>query len=73
MTRTARILISGTAILVIIAVCGAGQPAAKFTELQRRDIPGTGREGVTTVTPPGRESFFETRRLQAEVFGSILR
>jgi quercetin dioxygenase-like cupin family protein len=48
-------LISGAAMLAIIAVCGAQQPAAKFTELQRRDIPGTGREGVTTVAeiPPG--------------------
>jgi quercetin dioxygenase-like cupin family protein len=55
MTMTPRILIRGTAIFVIIAVCGAGQPAARFTELQRRDIPGTGREGVTTIAeiPPG--------------------
>ena len=44
MTMTPRTLISGTALLVIIAVCGAGQPAAKFTELQRRDIPGRDRQ-----------------------------
>jgi quercetin dioxygenase-like cupin family protein len=48
-------LISGAAILVTIAVCGAQQPAAKFSELQRRPIPGTEMEGVTTVAeiPPG--------------------
>jgi quercetin dioxygenase-like cupin family protein len=47
-----------TAILTIIAVCAAGQSPAKFTELQRRPIPGTGREGVTTVAeiPPGATS-----------------
>jgi quercetin dioxygenase-like cupin family protein len=55
MTTSPRMLISGPAILAIIAICGAQQPAAKFSELQRRDIPGTGREGVTTVAeiPPG--------------------
>jgi len=48
-------LISGAAILAIVAVCGAQPSAAKFVELQRREIPGTGREGVTTVAeiPPG--------------------
>jgi quercetin dioxygenase-like cupin family protein len=55
MTMSPRTIISGSAILVFVAVCGAGQPAAKFSELQRHDIPGTGREGVTTVAeiPPG--------------------
>ena len=33
----------------MIVVCGAGQPAAKWTELQRHDIPGTGLQGVTTI------------------------
>lgn len=44
--------------LAIVAACFAGQPAAKFSELQRREIPGTGREGVTTVAeiPPGATS-----------------
>src|SRR5580698_5634535 len=58
MTRTRHILIAGASILGIIAVCGAQQPAAKFTELQRRGIPGTGLEGVTTVAeiPPGATS-----------------
>ena len=44
--------------LAVMAVCFAGQPAAKFSELQRREIPGTGREGVTTVAeiPPGATS-----------------
>jgi quercetin dioxygenase-like cupin family protein len=48
-------LISGAAILAMIAVRGAEKPASKFTELQRRDIPGTGLEGVTTMAeiPPG--------------------
>ena len=48
-------LILGASLVAIIAICVAGQPAAKWTELQRRDIPGTGREGVTTVIeiPPG--------------------
>jgi quercetin dioxygenase-like cupin family protein len=55
MATTRMILIFGAAILAIIAVCSGQQPAAKFTELQRREIPGTGREGVTTVAeiPPG--------------------
>jgi quercetin dioxygenase-like cupin family protein len=53
MSMTRRILIYGVAILAI-----AGQPTAKFSELQRREIPGTGREGVTTVAeiPPGATS-----------------
>jgi quercetin dioxygenase-like cupin family protein len=57
MTKT-RSIISGAAILVLIAVCVAQQPAAKFTELQRRAIPGTQLEGVTTVAeiPPGATS-----------------
>ena len=55
---TIRMLISGAAILAMIAVSGAQQPAAKWTELQRRDIPGTGREGVTMAIeiPPGATS-----------------
>ncbi len=58
MTITPRMLIPGSAVFVLIAICGAGQPAAKFSELQRREIPGTGREGVTTVAeiPPGATS-----------------
>jgi quercetin dioxygenase-like cupin family protein len=53
MIMTRYILIFGAILL-----CGAGQPAAKFSELQRREIPGTGREGVTTVAeiPPGATS-----------------
>jgi quercetin dioxygenase-like cupin family protein len=55
---TMRMLFSGAAILAAIAVRGAEQPAAKWTELQRRDIPGTGREGVTMAIeiPPGATS-----------------
>src|ERR1700733_5937618 len=55
MTPTRIMLISGAAILSMIALCGAEKPAAKFSELQRRDIPGTGLQGVTTVAeiPPG--------------------
>jgi quercetin dioxygenase-like cupin family protein len=55
MKTTRSQLMSGAAVLAIIAVSRAQPPAAKFTELQRRDIPGTGREGVTTVAeiPPG--------------------
>ncbi len=55
-TRTR--LISGAAILAMIPVGVAQQPAAKFKELQRREIPGTGLEGVTTVAeiPPGATS-----------------
>jgi quercetin dioxygenase-like cupin family protein len=55
MTTTRTMLISGAAILAMIAVRGAEKPASKFTELQRRDIPGTGLEGVTTMAeiPPG--------------------
>jgi len=58
MTMTRSMLISGTAILAVIGVCIADQPAAKFTELQRRAIPGTELEGVTTVAeiPPGATS-----------------
>jgi quercetin dioxygenase-like cupin family protein len=55
MTITRCMSIAGAAILATIAVRGAGQPAAKWTELQRHDIPGTGREGVTMAIeiPPG--------------------
>src|ERR1700683_1040375 len=58
MTPTRTMLISGAAVLAMIAVCRAGKPAATFSELQRRDIPGTGLEGVTTVAeiPPGATS-----------------
>ena len=39
----------------MIAVRCAEKTAAKFTELQRRDIPAPGLEGVTTMAeiPPG--------------------
>jgi quercetin dioxygenase-like cupin family protein len=52
---TIRMLIFGGAILTAIAIFGAEQPAAKWTELQRHDIPGTAREGVTMAIeiPPG--------------------
>ncbi len=55
MTPTRSMLISGAALLAMLAVCGAQQPKAKWTELQRHDIPGTGREGVTMAIeiPPG--------------------
>jgi quercetin dioxygenase-like cupin family protein len=58
MTRTRHTLISGASILGMIAVCCAEQPAARFSELQRRVIPGTQLEGVTTVAeiPPGATS-----------------
>ena len=58
MTTMRGILISGAAVMAIIAVCSAQKPGANFIELQRRDIPGTGREGVTTVAeiPPGATS-----------------
>jgi quercetin dioxygenase-like cupin family protein len=49
MTTTRSMLISGAAILAMIAVCGAGQSASNFHELQRRAIPGTELEGVTTT------------------------
>lgn len=58
MTTTRSILISGAAIVAMIAVDAAEKPAAKFKELQRRAIPGTELEGVTTVAeiPPGATS-----------------
>ena len=43
------IRISGAALLMMIAGRGAQQPAAKWKELQRHEIPGTPLEGVTTV------------------------
>src|SRR5579872_7041679 len=45
------------AVLALIAFYAAGQPA-KFAELQRRPIPGTELEAVTTVAeiPPGATS-----------------
>src|SRR5271170_3131092 len=58
MTTIRIFLISGAAILATIAGGGAAQTPPKFTELQRREIPGTGLEGVTTVAeiPPGATS-----------------
>ena len=58
MTITRSLLSFWAAILAMIAVCGAGQPAAKWTELPRHDIAGTGREGVTMAIdiPPGAPS-----------------
>src|ERR1700691_5579650 len=58
MITTRSMLISGAAVLAMIAVRGAEQPAAKWTELQRHDIPGAGREGVTMAIeiPPGASS-----------------
>ena len=55
MTTTRSMLISGAAILAMIAVCVAARPAAKWTELQRHEIPGTALDGVTSVIeiPPG--------------------
>ncbi len=55
MTATRTMFISGATLLTMIAVYAAEKPAAKFAELQRRDIPGTGLQGVTTVAeiPPG--------------------
>ena len=49
MTFTRSMPISGAAIFATIALCLAQQPPAKFTELQRRPIPGSDFEGVTTV------------------------
>ena len=46
---TTRTWISGAAILAMIAVLGAQQPSAKFTELQRHDLTVTNGEGVTMV------------------------
>jgi quercetin dioxygenase-like cupin family protein len=53
MTPIRILLIAGAAILAAIA-----QSPANFTELQRRAIPGTELEGVTTVAviPPGASS-----------------
>ena len=58
MTSTRSMLILRVAILAAIAVCAAAPPAAKWTELQRREIPGTGLDGMTTVIeiPPGATS-----------------
>ena len=52
---TRSMLIPGAAILLIVVGYGDGQPAAKWKELQRHDIPGTALEGVTTIIeiPPG--------------------
>src|SRR5579862_4896648 len=52
---TPRKLALATALL---ALCAAQTPAPKFNELQRRPIPGTQLEGVTTTVeiPPGATS-----------------
>ncbi len=42
-------LLPTSALLCLIAACMAQQSAPKFVELQRRPIPGTDLEGVTTV------------------------
>jgi quercetin dioxygenase-like cupin family protein len=46
---TTRTSISGAAILATIAVLGAQQPTAKFTELQRHNLTVANGEGVTMV------------------------
>jgi quercetin dioxygenase-like cupin family protein len=46
---TLNVLIPGAAFLAMIAVSAAPQPAPKWKELQRHDIPGTALEGVTTI------------------------
>ena len=48
-------LISGGAILLTLAICGAQKPSAKWTELQRHDLGDLGREGVEMAIeiPPG--------------------
>jgi quercetin dioxygenase-like cupin family protein len=46
---TKSMLIAAAAILAMVLVCGAGQSATNFHELQRRPIPGTDLEGVTTT------------------------
>ncbi len=55
MITTRSRLISGAAIFVMVIVCAAQQPGAKWNELQRHAIPGTALEGVTTTIeiPPG--------------------
>jgi quercetin dioxygenase-like cupin family protein len=42
-------LTSGAAVLLTVLVGAAQHPAAKWNELQRRAIPGTSLEGVTTT------------------------
>jgi quercetin dioxygenase-like cupin family protein len=58
MTIRSGSLFSAAAILATVAICGAQQPAAKFAELQRRSIPGSQLDGVTTLAeiPPGATS-----------------
>jgi quercetin dioxygenase-like cupin family protein len=46
---TTRTWLSGAAILGTIAVSGAQQPSAKFTELQRHNLTVANGEGVTMV------------------------
>jgi quercetin dioxygenase-like cupin family protein len=46
---TRRTWIAGAAILATIALYGAQQPSAKFTELQRHDLTVANGEGVTMV------------------------
>ena len=46
---THRTWITGAALLATIALYGAQQPSAKFTELQRHDLTVANGEGVTMV------------------------
>jgi quercetin dioxygenase-like cupin family protein len=46
---TRRTWITGAAIVATIALYGAQQPSAKFTELQRHDLTVANGEGVTMV------------------------
>lgn len=58
MTTRRTMLISAAAVLAMAALKGAEQPGATWRELQRHDIPGSGREGVTMAIeiPPGASS-----------------
>jgi quercetin dioxygenase-like cupin family protein len=49
MTSIRSVLLSWAAILAMIAVSVAAPPAPKWTELQRREIPGTALDSMTTV------------------------
>jgi quercetin dioxygenase-like cupin family protein len=49
MTTQRRLGICAAVILAVAAIGGAGQSATNFHELQRRAIPGTDLEGVTTT------------------------
>jgi quercetin dioxygenase-like cupin family protein len=52
---TRAMLISVAVILATVAVRGAQTPSAKWTELQRHELPDLGREGVemSIEIPPG--------------------